>query len=295
MRWLVALLMAAYPTAALQGAPYGPLVSFLTQNILPPGAVYVSPNDVVELIARSPTVATNIQMTVRFLSPAGIVTSSLYTATIATAGTATQSVQMTPQEGFILSVQVVANNASRGQCFVKLQLHQNPAGGDPTLGALLLQGYVSADDHLSYPQSPTESSLNGRGWIHVVSLANPGAGSEWSVTVPAGVRWQVRAINATLQTSAAVANRTPCVRIVPLALGSGILTPVGTAQAASLVLLYSWWNGAYPLSTGTLQSAPLPTQLLLPAASVVTSFTNNLQVADAWTNISLDIEEWVGQ
>jgi len=285
--------MGAYPTAGNAGAPVGPLVTFRTQNILPPGAVYVTPNDSLELIGRAPTVSTQVTLTVRILTPQGIVTNIVNSYTISTVGTATQSNIINPTEGFILSAQLVANNTSRGQCFVRLQLHQNPRGGDPTLGALLFQGYVSADDHLSYPQSPTESSLDGRGYIHSLAMQVI-SGNTLQLVVPAGVRWASRTTSVQCTTSAVVANRR--VQFTIQDPSGNLLVQVlnGTNIPASTFAEVNWGDG---LNTGldlTAQSVASPRDLVLPAGYVVKISGVTFQAGDSLAGFML-LEEWVAQ
>src|SRR6516162_1693189 len=47
------------------------------------------------------------------------------------------------------------------------------------------------------------------GYKRPVAITTPAAGANWTVTVPGGRMWRPIAINATLVTSAAVANRIP--------------------------------------------------------------------------------------
>jgi hypothetical protein len=295
MLWVLLLLMGAYPTVAGQGSPAGPQVTFRTQSILPPAALYVTPNDSIEVQARSPSVTTTMALTVRILTPQGIVTEYQQSLTVATVGTGIFTQDLSPTEGFILSAQLTANAASRGQCFVKLQLHKNPSGSDQTLGALLFQGYVSADDHLSYPQSVTESSLNGRGWLHGVTVSNPAAGANITTSVPTGVHWNIRSLAFQFVSGAGAGNRTVVLEATLTTGQSGLFVVPTSVQTAGLTYLYGYAQGIFNEFQTPYMAIALPTDAVLPAGTTITAGLGGIQSADQFQNISMFVEEWVSQ
>jgi hypothetical protein len=279
--------------------PYGPLVKFRTLGIFPPSAVYVGPSDALEFEARSPSVSTAVNVTVRILTPQGEIKEIPLAFTVATSGTAVFTSRVPPTEGFVLTAHASANNASRGQCFVKLHLLKNPGASAALLGALLFQGYLSADDHLSYPQSPTESSLTPPGWTHTIIITAPGAGNDWSTQAPAGVRWRLKTVFAAFTASATVASRGPRVILTDSAARLIADLPISPAITASQVCDFTWGEGLTPqsivLANLVIDTAQLPGQLLLPQQAFVKSLTNSLQAGDAWTAILLTVEEFVAQ
>src|SRR5580765_5947487 len=105
----------------------------------------------------------------------------------------------------------------------------------------------------------------------VQAVANPAAGADWSVTVPAGHLWELLGITATLTTSAAVANRAAAI-----VLGDGVnpyLTiPAAVVQAATLAGVYSWSGDAGAVALGVRQYGPLP-DLSVPAGWTIGSST----------------------
>lgn len=126
----------------------------------------------------------------------------------------------------------------------------------------------------------------------VVQVTNPAAGADWTVTVPAGVMWEVRAGVATLTTSATVDTRVPTMGVtvddtlvwsVPWpsgqAAGKVVTFPVGTGMA----------NGAV-YANGSSPALLLPDDLL-PQGAVIATSTALLQVGDQWSGISLWVEE----
>ena len=287
--------MGAYPTLAGQNNPVGPQVSFRTQSILPPAALYVGPSDQLEFEARCPSTSSALALTVRLLTPQGIIEEYQASYTVATAGTAVFSALMTPAEGFVLSAHLHGDAVSRGQCFCKLHLRKNPTGTDLVLGALLFQGYVSADDHLSYPQSPTESSLNGRGWLRAILGTPPGAGNSYFLQVPAGVRWQVRSIYAGVSTDVTAGSRYLICQLTDSAFHLVGASPNLVAQTASQLRFYTWAFAAAQGTADLYSINPLPGDALLPSGFYLALNFISLGPADAIQAVYTLVEEWVAQ
>ncbi len=284
-----------YPVRAGGQYPYGPEVQFRTLDVLPPAAVYVGPDDEIVIEARSPSVTTALTVAYRLLTPQGEIKYGLLTPSISTVGTAVQDVVVPPAEGYLISVHLNANSASRGQCFCKMFLRRTGAAGGGPLGHLLVQGYVSLDDHLGYPQSPTESSLNGRGWTHTATFADPGAGANFFTTVPAGVRWKIQTVIATLVTNATPGNRfAGLVALSPAAQTEfNIQTPA--AIPASTTAFLSWAPGFPELNINNQWTAPSVIDLILVAGSQVSIQVTALQGTDQISSVRLTLEEWVAQ
>lgn len=128
----------------------------------------------------------------------------------------------------------------------------------------------------------------------VVSVPQPAAGADWSVTVPGGHTWAPVTIAGQLLTSAAVATRA-----VRLTFGDGnapfVDLPSAATQAASLTRKYSYWPTAEPVATaGDIETAIPP--LVLPAGWTIASATDLLDVADQWSAVKLHvIDTWIRQ
>lgn len=121
----------------------------------------------------------------------------------------------------------------------------------------------------------------------VLPVASPGAGLDWSLTVPAGHLYQLLAVTATLVTSAAVANR--AVGLVLSDDRNPFLTiPAGAVQAASLTGIYSWAVGANPATLGIRSIAPIP-DLILPTAWSLATSTLLIDAADQWSAVRLHL------
>jgi hypothetical protein len=117
----------------------------------------------------------------------------------------------------------------------------------------------------------------------VVRIDPPGAGADWSLTVPAGHIYQLLALHARLVTSAAVATR-----IARLAFGDGVSPiadlPPQASQAASLTYSYAWLPSPSGILTGTFMLSVLP-DLELQAGWTLASLTQALDAADQWDQV----------
>ena len=129
--------------------------------------------------------------------------------------------------------------------------------------------------------------------VKTVAVANPAAGADWSVQVPAGVTWEVQSVYAQLATSAVVANRFP-VLVVQDAGGNTLLdaNPGGGGQTATQTHKYTWAIGAGSnQNTSANPSAPIP-DMVLPGGSTIGTTTLNLDAGDQWSAVSLFVVEY---
>lgn len=122
--------------------------------------------------------------------------------------------------------------------------------------------------------------------------AQPAAGVEWSAAVPAGMLWQVLAIQAQLVTSAVVANRNVG---LSLALGGVNVGRIGSqaSQPASQTGIYSWLGGHGAITLNNLASgatAPFP-PIPLAAGMTIASVTLAIDAGDQWSGVALYVAE----
>lgn len=126
----------------------------------------------------------------------------------------------------------------------------------------------------------------------VVNVATPAAGNDWTVIVPAGVQWSVRAGAAIFQASAQAATRLPGSRLTI----DGVIVWQMYQSAgidAGGFNLFSYTTATSPTQVGGLGDGviiPFP-DVWIPEGSLVQSFTNSLQSGDTYGNVALLIEE----
>jgi hypothetical protein len=207
---------------------------------------------------------------------------------------ATLSQILPMSEGILTHLQVRATSgaALRGHCFAVVEVVRGGGTNAQPLGTLLAD-YVTATGRLAWPGSPIASSVAGVGRLRSITGTNPAAGAEISETVPAGVRWRLLALQASMVTGAAVANRLPA-----LVIDDGVSelwrsNPLGNLTATTTTRL-SWGvdtvNAAS--SGGTEWEIALPPMVLPPGARLRTS-TSAIQAADDWGAPQYLVEEWL--
>lgn len=103
-----------------------------------------------------------------------------------------------------ISVVDLGRSFAQGECWASVELYVN---GDKTI--TLCSGQVYRDHGITFPAVSAQDIVPGRGCIANVNSSNPAAGAECSIEVPVGQIWRVLSGNASLVTSAAVANRRP--------------------------------------------------------------------------------------
>jgi len=284
-----------YPVRATGQNPYGPQVEFRTEEVLPPSAVYLGPDDALLLEVRAPSVTATLQLSIRRLTPDGEVTAELYSWNVGTTGAAIQTQLIPPAEGYILSAHVESDTPERGQVFVKLHARHNLSGTDPTLGHLFLQGYVTGDDHLGFPQSPTESSISGRGWLHAIPMTAGTIPQAIGITVPQGVRWLLRTFKAQLLTSATAGTRLTALRVIEAATAQYWDYPVAGTQGPGLNVVYEWGPGLGLIQTADVATGPTPEELLFGPGWKVQTHTDGFDTSitpDQWTSGVILVEEY---
>jgi len=279
------------PPLASAQTPYGPQVSFRTEGVLPPAVVYVSPQDSIYIQFFSPSLAAPVNVNYRLLTPQGLLISNQQATTTTVGAGVTGNIVIPPAEGYLLSLSVQCPTAVRGQMFVQAFLLSGPNTATGVLDQLLLQGFASGYDVVAYPQSRPESSTSGRGYLHSVGIAPPGAGKEWTITVPPGVRWIIKSIQTSIVTGVGGA-RIPNISIVnPAFQAVAFFPPINAVPASSAVNL-EWYDGAPFANANQYLLTPLIRDLVIGPGWIVGSNTFNLGAGDVYNETVLFVEEW---
>ncbi len=176
---------------------------------------------------------------------------------------------------------------SDGEVFVSVRIILGlPATN--VLQAVLMQGYLNADDPLAFPGSGVKRGVDGPGNYEIFSQAI-GAGVDFTFIVSEGFRWRPVSLRAQLVTDANAANRIPVLEMVE---GASIKASSATSntQPASTTRIYTWFIGAS--RSGLIESnveIPMPEQWLM-AANLIRTATTAIQVGDQWSAIVLTVE-----
>lgn len=133
------------------------------------------------------------------------------------------------------------------------------------------------------------------GDVKRIQVPNPAAGADWTFTVPDNRIYRLRAVYWLFTTGAAVANRR-----VRLAIDDGsnnlFALPASFAQGASEAWDYSVALAA-PVLTGASGTGDLASSRSLPDIILLAGYrlrvaTANIQAADQFANISLQVEDY---
>lgn len=290
-----------YKLRASLDNPYGPQVTFRTEDVLPPSAVYVSMQDTIVAQFQTNIGVSSLQLTLRLLLPDGTMQTETYYATQSTLHPIFWYVVIPPVEAYLLSGVAYGGLLGSGSawCWCKVfrgdvpqPIISFPADG----GLLLMQGYVNNQNHLAWPNSPIVEAGTGAGLMRSIALVAP-TGTNWTQRVPTLTRWEILSVAFKLTTSAAAGNRQISL-IVLDANGTGEMRfPVAFTQAPNLAYSYYFFSGAGNSQNAgppVWNTAPIATPLLLDGSWSLQSSVQGLDAADSWTSPTMMVREWCG-
>lgn len=210
--------------------------------------------------------------------------------------TVAQSFAVNVQAGFLLNcaVDVVSGSVAPGQCFAQLLIGRGQGTTFVKLGTVL-QGYIGTSKFLGFPGSPLEASLEGRGYYNRQSIASPAAGAAWSIRPGTGKLWRLYSLCGLFTASIAGANRSVYLEFLVNGLAlQRRLAPV-YAHPPGVASLYTWAPGLTTTTTNAqlANNAPLPDPCWLDATTDVYGQVFTLDVADQWSSLHVQYEEWL--
>jgi hypothetical protein len=165
----------------------------------------------------------------------------------------------------------------------------------------LMAGYLTWNQDLAWPPlGPIDSSLTppGNGYSNNNS---PGAGADFTISVPANTRFVIRGIRATFAAAATAFTRTPRFQfddgsnnlydVVP---GGATALTVTSGQTRTFLLQPSYpvVDTAYDNNNEVRVILPARFSQPIPTGFRVLSSTTTLQAADQWT-VFTDVEEFL--
>lgn len=271
-------------------------VSFALQNVAPPSDVYITRDDQLFISAMSALAAETVTVRYRILDPTGKISVNQQVINFPTAyNNNTNQIFFAMEEGFLLSLGVISSLAQkRGQTFVRVGIGRGQFGL-ANIVHVLVADYVSSGQPIAWPGTGVFDTTDRNGALRRIQPGNPAAGADWTLVSPANVRWVVRGVTALLTTAVAVANRNP--RLFWTSDVTNVneqLIPVATDQTASLAITYS--VGSSPITTTAAGATSLwaaMTPIMIENTGRIGTNTANIQAADQWSNIVVDVEEWL--
>lgn len=134
----------------------------------------------------------------------------------------------------------------------------------------------------------------------IINVANPAAGQNLSVAVPAGVSWELCQLSFLFTTSAAVAARAVSMVVTDATTGDelGAVSASGT-QAASLAQVYNFSDDftGIPIAVTTVNDRPRLVSPIavgtfpLPQTTIIKTIIQLIQGADQISQVKLCVKE----
>ena len=137
--------------------------------------------------------------------------------------------------------------------------------------------------------------LSPVGKIFYPAVTQASTGAEFTISVPAGVKWKILSIVGVLTTDATATDRNVLMTIAtPASVIWFVQNDVPVDQNASLLRVYLWYAdfpaNQVAFDNGGRLSVWLP-PFFIPEGSTIATLTTNLQAGDAYTSFSLTVEE----
>jgi hypothetical protein len=134
----------------------------------------------------------------------------------------------------------------------------------------------------------------GAAYQRVITVPAPGAGSDWSITVPGGYLWRLVSLYTSFTTSQQSGDRQPRLQIyagTTLIVEVALCTSLSASDSVSFLLTPS--STPAHLVVGTLYRTVIPKHIVLSAGYRLASSTDNIQTEDAWGDVILVVHEYV--
>lgn len=135
------------------------------------------------------------------------------------------------------------------------------------------------------------------GTVRTIQIADPGAGNNWSLTVPAGISYLIKSFACRLDTSADVGNRR-FGYLVDDGTDTGVYlgSISNTNQTASQQIYIAAYPGSEAVAwTSGMLNLGMPSGLYLPPGHrlrMYTGIVNSMFPADAYSQIHVRVEEF---
>jgi hypothetical protein len=255
--------------------------------------VYLGPEDALTFGGISLGVTPHITATLRRLMPDGEINVSQYEFDLPPTYLTPFTFTIAPAEGWLLSLHINGTAPQRGQCFLKAHTVVNLGMASQALGQLLVQGYLSQEDHLGYPPGVIEPGFSGHGAVIEFIPPLPLPGTEHLIAVQNNTIWRVVALGVAFSTSAAAGNRSPQFYFEAPDGHAVYITPPTASVPPSTLATFFLAPGVDTQVSGEWYQYPIPADFLLTANWKITTVTANRQTTDQWSNMYLEVEQWV--
>jgi hypothetical protein len=283
------------PTTGPQPAQiqtHPPITAFNPKDVPPAQLLYLQDNDFLAFTIFTNSSPITLQLTYRYLTPLGEIKQG--TTQFTTAG-AINSFNLTLGECWLISFglqRTSGGNQSVISFAQALIIRDQNTGSGQNIYGVIWQGFVQTSSGNGWPGTPAKELLDGPGNIRTIVGTTPAAGADISETVPNNRRWILLALNASLTTSAAVANRNVTAVFDD---GANKFHHGSTffAQVASSAFEYSFYPSLISVAA---QDGVQPLAVIVPmplrGGFRIKTATAAIQAADQWTAPIYSFLEW---
>lgn len=268
-------------------------IQFRNEEQNGPGSLYVQLEDRLRVVVTNSVAGAEADVTARMLMPDGQIIIHAHQM-FPTSNRQQNVLDVGLAEGYLLSVTVNTPTAAvrKGQMFANISLVRGTSAA-PLFVYDLTEGYVVAGNDIGWPFVDSLTSVDGEGFVKSAQIGNPAAGADWSGAVPVGVRWRFQSITAQLVTSGVAGNRVVTLQVKDSGGNLMASIPPLNAQIAGQTVIYTWAD-SFPLTLSQGNAlAPLPANMKVFQQWTVGVSTTNKDVGDQWSNISLNVQEWL--
>jgi len=190
-------------------------------------------------------------------------------------------------EGDLVSVCCFVESAAvvAGSVLVQARLERGAVTGAQVM-VILFRDFISTDHPLSFPGSSVVSHHHDVPNFFYTTVANPGAGNQFTFTPPANTRDVILGVRFVLTNSATVISRVPSLTfsqggVVRIAFYCGVSPGASASTTINFVNV-----GDYNSVAASQTMACLP-PFELPSDGTLSSSVGNMQVGDAITGIQI--------
>jgi hypothetical protein len=273
---------------------YGRQIGLNTETAAPPTNAYIAADDRLQVFIATSGITQSVIVLARILLPDGTIVPNqwVYFPQNQRVG---QSFYQDLVEGFLLSLTVSSvNSVAMGQTFVRVSLIRGTAAVN-AMSQILVSGYVTTMNALSWPPSLLWASTSGRGNIRSIVGTKPAVAAPISETVPAKAVWRLMAFRFDLYPGAEVASRTP---LMVISDGANALIFIQTVNGIPAGQATSFSFGAgmgNEVATVGVTSMPLPNDVYLGPGFNINVQSHLVQPTDYFDHIFYLVEEWLLQ
>ncbi len=225
------------------------------------------------------------------LQPSGSLVPLTFRCTV-TADSSARTFLQPLSEGHLISLvcKPVGTNIKPGQVFCRVAIGQVDSD-QYDARIVIFANYITSYNYMGFPFAPLVQPTFDHGYPIAYNVVGPGAGNEWTYTVPPGKSVLLRSISFSFSTSAVVQTRIPKIVITPPD-GSNYFI-CSFSQLANFLYTYSFFHGVgNNVQIGNYITSSLPSNILLPPGSIISSFTDGIDVDDQYDGINIFFEEY---